>query len=232
MDGVSAAAPGHIQNFLNVQVGFSRRRRANEVRLVGVAHVQRRPVHFRINRHRGNAQLAAGAHHPHRDFSPVSDQDLLEHALCFVPWSGCKLPIVIQTRFVSGHGFSRAENALFSYLSSRASATVRMRASASREPALSSSKGTLRLLAARIKPKRPSRLGRKGRCPEEGGKLYWFELVGCSTMPPGCWAALAAFAFFVAMVLSTQSSAVFKSAVCWSGVSHSVSAFSRYMRFM
>src|SRR5690348_2096585 len=126
MDGVSAAAPRHLQNFLNVQVRLSRRRRANEVRLVGVAHVQRRPVHFRINRHRGNAQLAAGAHHPHRDFSPVSDQDLLEHALCFVPWSGCKLPIVIQTRFVSGQGFSRAENALFSYLSSRASATERI----------------------------------------------------------------------------------------------------------
>jgi hypothetical protein len=53
----------------------------------------------------------------------------------------------MQTRFVSGHGFSAVPQPPLSYLSSRASAAERMRGSASREPALSLPKGTLRFLA-------------------------------------------------------------------------------------
>ncbi len=45
--------------------------------------------------------------------------------------------------------------------------------------------------------------------------------------PPCAWAAFSALAFFAAMVLSTHSSAVFKSAARSSGLSQSRSAFSR-----
>ncbi len=56
---------------------------------------------------------------------------------------------------------------------------------------------------------------------------YW--VVSVVTMPDG--PAFSALAFLVAMVLSTQSSAAFRSALRASGLSHSYSARWRYSRF-
>ena len=79
MNCLSATPPGYIQDLGDVQVGFAGRCRAYVVGLISLAHMQRRPIHIGINRHRGNPEFAAGANHPYRNFSSIGDQDLFEH---------------------------------------------------------------------------------------------------------------------------------------------------------
>ena len=80
MNGIRATAFRNVQNFLNIEVGFRRCRGTNVVCLICLANMQSSPVHIRINSYRGDAQLAAGADYPHRDFSSIGNQDFLEHS--------------------------------------------------------------------------------------------------------------------------------------------------------
>ena len=79
MDGVGFSLLGDLKNLVHAQVALARGRRAEQVGLVSVAHVQRAAVHVRIHGHGGNAQFAAGADDAHGDLAPVGDEDFLEH---------------------------------------------------------------------------------------------------------------------------------------------------------
>ncbi len=79
VDGVGAGDLGRGDDAGDVEVALLRRRRPDADRLVGVEHVQRLAVGGAVDRHRLDAQLAAGVHHPQGDLAPVGHQDLLEH---------------------------------------------------------------------------------------------------------------------------------------------------------
>ena len=69
----------------DIEVGFAGSCRTYVVGLVGLAHVQRRPVHIGVDGHRCDSHLAASADHTYRNLSPVGNQDLLEHIGVAVP---------------------------------------------------------------------------------------------------------------------------------------------------
>ena len=79
MDGLCATAPGHGDDFLQVEIGFGRGRRSQVVGLIGATHVQRAAIHIRIDGNRGYTHFAAGANHAYRDFPAVGNENLLEH---------------------------------------------------------------------------------------------------------------------------------------------------------
>jgi hypothetical protein len=64
----------------DVQVAALARPRAHADGFIGQHRGQRVAVRLRVRQHRQDAQLAAGADHPHRDLATIGDQDLLEHA--------------------------------------------------------------------------------------------------------------------------------------------------------
>src|SRR5271165_6234534 len=84
--------------------------------------------------------------------------------------------------------------------------------------------------AWRQKNKRPPKSGRaEDRFSPSPASCGYLAGVSVVTTPEG--PAFSALAFLVAMVLSTQSSADFRSALRASGLSHSKSARSRYIKF-
>ena len=79
MDGIGAAGGGDVDDAFAVEVALGGLRRADEIRLVGVAHVPREAIDLGVDRHRGDPEVVQGAHDPQRDLSPVGDQDLFQH---------------------------------------------------------------------------------------------------------------------------------------------------------
>ena len=79
MDGLGVADRRGSQDGDGVQVTFGRRRRADADRLVGEPDVHGVGVGRRMYGDGANPHLAAGADDAERDFSPVGDQDLVEH---------------------------------------------------------------------------------------------------------------------------------------------------------
>ena len=82
MNCVRATAFRDVKNFCDVEVRLRRSCSANRIGLICHQNVQRGAIHIRKDGNRGNPQLAAGTNHPHRDLSPISDKNLLEHELC------------------------------------------------------------------------------------------------------------------------------------------------------
>ena len=78
VDAVGARFLRGVDDRVDAQVAFARRARADRVRLVRVAHVQRRPIAFGVDGDRRHAQLAAGADDAHRDLAAVGDQNLFQ----------------------------------------------------------------------------------------------------------------------------------------------------------
>ena len=93
MNRIRAAAFRDFKDFCDVEVRLRRSCSANGVSLVGHQNVQRGAIHVGIDRNRRNSQLAAGTNHPHRDLSPISDKNLLEHELNV----GASAPLVLHT---------------------------------------------------------------------------------------------------------------------------------------
>ncbi len=60
MDRIRAGLARHFQNLVDAQIRFARRRRPDEIRFVGVAHVQRIAIDIGVDGDGVNAQLAAG----------------------------------------------------------------------------------------------------------------------------------------------------------------------------
>ncbi len=84
--GCTASAPlrvDGVEDRLGVEVALGRGLAPEGIGLVGHADVQGVAVELGVHRHRGDAQLAAGADDPHGDLRTVGDQDLLEHATPF-----------------------------------------------------------------------------------------------------------------------------------------------------
>ena len=79
MNGVDARDGRCRQDRGNVQVAVAGRRRADANRLVGQTDMHGIAVGRRVNRYGLDTHLAAGAMDAKRDFTPVGDQDLVEH---------------------------------------------------------------------------------------------------------------------------------------------------------
>ena len=80
--GMNRLGAGQLRRFddpVAAQIALARRRRPDEHRFVGLAHVRRARVGVGVDGDRRDAQLAAGADDPQRDLAAVGDQDLLEH---------------------------------------------------------------------------------------------------------------------------------------------------------
>src|SRR5581483_11806226 len=63
----------------NVEIAFLRRRRADAHALVGEAHMHRVSIGGGMHGDGRDAELLAGAQHPHGDLAAIGDQDLVEH---------------------------------------------------------------------------------------------------------------------------------------------------------
>src|ERR1039458_1442951 len=79
MDRVSAGAGGDVENLLDVQVRLGSGGRADGIRFVGFADVQRGAIHVGVDSNRGNSHLVAGADNAYGDFSAIRDENFLEH---------------------------------------------------------------------------------------------------------------------------------------------------------
>ena len=89
MDCLGAAAQRHLDDCVAAQVGIGRARSADRMGDVGLAHVLRGRVGFRVDGDGPDAEAAATADHATGDFAAVGDQDPFEHALAlraFVGW--------------------------------------------------------------------------------------------------------------------------------------------------
>ena len=63
----------------NIEIAVLGRRRADADAFIGQAHVHGVLIRGRMHRHGRNAELLAGAQHAQCDFSPIGDQDFIEH---------------------------------------------------------------------------------------------------------------------------------------------------------
>ncbi len=78
MQGVGAGLPDDLDDALAVEVALAGRRRADEVGLIGVAHMEGVAVRLRIDGHGGDTHLAAGPYDAERDLAAVRYEELLE----------------------------------------------------------------------------------------------------------------------------------------------------------
>ena len=79
MDALRAGAAGNLDQTLDVEIAFARRRRPDRVGLVAGAHVKRRSVGLGIDRDGAHPQPLRGAGDAHRDLAAVRDEDGREH---------------------------------------------------------------------------------------------------------------------------------------------------------
>ena len=78
--GLRAGGLGGVEDLVRQQVGLARRRRADQHRLVGQAHMARIGIGLGIHRHRGDAHAPRGLDHAAGDLASIGDQDLAKHA--------------------------------------------------------------------------------------------------------------------------------------------------------
>ena len=76
---LGAALLDRAEDGVGVEIALGSGLAAQCVRLVGVPDVQRIPVEVGVDGDGGDTHLAARAHHPHRDLTPVGDQNFSEH---------------------------------------------------------------------------------------------------------------------------------------------------------
>ena len=75
MNRVGLRLDGDAQDVLDVEVGVHRRLAApDEIGLIGLGTVQRKPVFLRIDRDGADAQFAGGAHDANGDFTAIGNQ--------------------------------------------------------------------------------------------------------------------------------------------------------------
>ncbi len=79
MNGIGARNLGGADDGGNVQIAVGASGGTDTDVLVRKTYVQRVLVCLRIDRHRPDAELAAGDDHPQRDFASIRNQDFLEH---------------------------------------------------------------------------------------------------------------------------------------------------------
>ena len=75
MDGVGAALPGHLDDRVDLQVAVARRVGTDGPGFVGQADVQGGTIALAVDRHRGDAHVAARPDDAHGDLAAVGDQN-------------------------------------------------------------------------------------------------------------------------------------------------------------
>ena len=76
VDGVAAGPLGDVDDLVDAQVALARGRRADGVRLVGHAHVERRAIGVGVDGDGADAHLAQRAGDADGDLAAVGDEDL------------------------------------------------------------------------------------------------------------------------------------------------------------
>src|SRR4029077_7331090 len=79
MNRVNIADLGRAHDPIDFQITLKAGRRTDTDRFIGELDVQRIDVCFRIDREGANAEFLAGANHPQRDLSAISNENFLEH---------------------------------------------------------------------------------------------------------------------------------------------------------
>jgi hypothetical protein len=79
MDRLSPMTPGGVDDLLDAQVTFQRRRRSQMGRLVRHPHGERGPVGIGEDCNTRDSRLAQRPDDPHRDFASIGDQHLPKH---------------------------------------------------------------------------------------------------------------------------------------------------------
>ena len=77
MHGIGAGAAGDVDQLGDVEIALRRRVAGERPRLAGGGDMRRLPIARGVDADAGQAEIAAGAGHPHRDLAAVGDQDLL-----------------------------------------------------------------------------------------------------------------------------------------------------------
>ncbi len=90
MHAVGARGLGDRNQLVDDQVALRRRRRADGVRLIAKAHMQRIRVGLRIDRDGAQPQPLGGAGDAAGDFAAIGDQDGFEHE-----WARLQLTFVL-----------------------------------------------------------------------------------------------------------------------------------------
>ena len=79
MHGAGAGALRRLHETLDVQIALRRRRRADQVRLVGEGDVQRAAVGLGVDGHRAESELTQRPEHADGDLTAVGHENLVEH---------------------------------------------------------------------------------------------------------------------------------------------------------
>ena len=79
MDGVCSGSRGDVENLPNVEIRLGCRGRADGVRLIGLADVQRSAIHVRIDGNSRDSHLVAGADNAYGNLAAIGDENFLEH---------------------------------------------------------------------------------------------------------------------------------------------------------
>jgi hypothetical protein len=79
MDGISAGLFGGINDLINNQVTFSRRRWPDKICFIGIAYMHGGTISLRKYSNSGDPHFPARAHYPDGNFSPVRYEDFLYH---------------------------------------------------------------------------------------------------------------------------------------------------------
>ena len=80
MDGLGARAPSRFENALDIEIAVAGGSGPYENRLVGLPGMRPVRVGFGVDGHGADTEGARRAENPARDFSPIGDEDTLDHA--------------------------------------------------------------------------------------------------------------------------------------------------------
>ncbi len=75
MDRVASRPLGNLDDPRRIEIALARRRRADRIRRIGGADVQRVTVDIAVDRDRADAQVVAGADDAERDLAAIGDED-------------------------------------------------------------------------------------------------------------------------------------------------------------
>ena len=75
VDRVGAAARGSLEDQVHVEVGLGRRVARQVYGVVGLGHERHAGIRVGVDRHRLDAEVAAGLEHAARDLATVGDQE-------------------------------------------------------------------------------------------------------------------------------------------------------------
>ena len=92
MNGIGSGTFGDIKDLLNVEIRLARCGWANGIRFVGLTDMQGGAVDIGVNRNCGDSHLVACTDHAYCDFSPIRDENFLEHP---APGAAVKPNIVV-----------------------------------------------------------------------------------------------------------------------------------------